>query len=118
MIVCEYMGEELNLIRTRKDALSFRTCFEEFGIGSYISAVTHIYFRYDGYGEKTAVTDDDIGYTIDHEHDGYIGASLSEVVDYIYRNRKHINAWMKDICSGKDMAEHFAIESEMKVIKY
>ena len=117
MIICEYKGAELNIIRTKRDALSFKTCFEEFGIGSYVSDVSHIYFRYDGYGKKTAVADDDI-YTIDHECDGYEGASLSEVVDYIYRNRKYINAWLKDVCSGTNTAEHFAIESEMKVIDY
>lgn len=118
MNMYEYMGAELNLIKTRNDAIRFMTCFNEFGIGSYVADVTHIWFRYDGYGIKTSVTDYDIGYSIDHEIYGVAKASLKEVIDYIYRNRKYINAWIKDIALRSDKSEHFALESEMKVIEY
>ena len=47
-----------------------------------------------------------------------VKASLKEVIDYIYRNRKYINAWIKYIALKSDKSDHFALESEMKVIEY
>lgn len=116
MIITCYKNAELEPINRRNDAIKLIAQFDEFGLGSYVADVTHIWFRRKDISNLPHVTDDDIIFTIDHEEDGYIGASMKEAVDYIYRNRKYINAWMRENCSGKE-AEHFPLESEMKVIE-
>ena len=81
------------MIKNKKQALEFLETYSEFELFDYWEG--SIWFRFDGEDEFHKP------YTIDHETEGIIGATEREAVDYIFRNRKRINEWLKDDGSRK-----------------
>lgn len=72
------------MIKNKKDALEFVQKYDEFELFDFTEG--SIWFRFDG----------ESPYTINHETEGIIGAKTIQTVNYIWRNRKVINEWLKD----------------------
>ena len=77
----------MKMIKTKTDALSFVNAYSEFEMYDFFGG--SIWFRYDGTGNYR-------DYTINHEESGIIGVTKLDVADYVYRNRKKINEWLRD----------------------
>lgn len=75
------------MIKNKKDALDFVQKYSEFELFDFFDG--SIWFRYDG-------NNDYRNYTINHDESGIIGTTITDVADYIWRNRKKINEWLKD----------------------
>ena len=73
-----------DMIKNKKDALEFVQKYDEFELFDFTEG--SIWFRFDS----------ENSYTINHETEGIIGATTLQTVDYIWRNRKVINEWLKD----------------------
>lgn len=74
------------MIRTKDDARIFLESHKEFSHQDWIDG--EFWFRYDGISEGPLKHD----YTINHEAKGIIGVSKSEAINYVFRNRKRLNA--------------------------
>ena len=84
-----HMKETLKLIKNKSDALKFVKSYTEFELLDFYN--DSIWFRTDGCADNFSNN-----FTINHETEGIIGANLNSVVDYVWRNRKKINEWLKD----------------------
>lgn len=75
------------MIMNKKQALEFVDTYSEFELFDFTKG--SIWFRFD----------EENSYTINHETEGIIRASKMVVVNYIWRNRKIINEWIKNRAS-------------------
>lgn len=84
-----HMKETQKLIKNKSDALQFVQSYTEFELFDAFNG--SIWFRHDFISDKFSNC-----YTINHDTEGIIGANLNSVVDYVWKNRKKINEWLKD----------------------
>ena len=76
------------MIKTKEDARKFLECNSEYTDHDYIEG--EFWFRYDGKDTLTGKC-----YTINHETEGIIGATLDQAISYVFRNRKRLNKKLK-----------------------